>query len=217
MAPLYKKFSRTFTRAGNRVISDYHSGDQITFTTEYTDAYFDTSGNFHALSSTGALVIKDATGKLINICDSDSNPYLKAYAATTSEIIDGRDFDGFEIIDGSPDSDTIYAGDDGSRLWGGLGDVADTLFGGDGDDIFVTGQSQGADSLQNVSSADIVRINDAALSDIISTTENNGTISVNFSDSSISVQCSENLSPKFILADSSTHQYNRETKAWQSA
>ena len=47
--------------------------------------------------------------------------------------------------------------------------------------------------------------------------ENNGTISINFADNSISVQCTDTLSPKFILSDGSTHQYNRENKSWQSA
>ena len=163
-------------------------------------------------------MIQNAADKVIDLSDSAGNSFLKAYAATTAGVIDGRGLTGFEIINGSAGSDAIFAGDDGSQMWGGADFVQDIMIGGGGTDIFIGGRTQGADVILNASSADIVHLNDASLSDIVATAEDNGAIAVAFNTGNVvGVQSSEALSATFMLADGSAYRYNHATHNWQSA
>ena len=203
---------------GNQIISDYQSGEKIIFNEIYTGSFYDGTGNFFVGSSTGALVIQNSADKVIDLSDAAGNSFVKAYSATTAGIIDGRGLTGFEIINGSSGSDAIFAGDGGSQLWGGLDVSADVLIGGNGTDIVVGGRTQGADVILNASSDDIVYLDDATLSDIIATEENNGAIAVAFNTGNVvGVQSSELLSATFMLADGSAYRYNHATRNWQSA
>ena len=176
-------------------------------------------GNFALSSATGNLFIANANDKVINFVDSAGNPVLKAYAATNPGILDGRGIAGYEYIVGSDaGTDVIYAGDGGSQLWGGAGIGADALVGGAGVDMFIGGKYQGADTFMNASSADIVFLNDATLSDIVVAGEMNGTIALTFNTGNvIAVQSSEALSAAFVLADGSAWRFNHAIKSWQSA
>ena len=123
-----------------------------------------------------------------------------------------------EIINGSAGTDIIYAGDGSSQLWGGNGDDGDILVGGNGSDIFIGGKTQGADIFLNASSTDIVHLNDATLSDIIATEENNGNIAIAFNNgNAVGIQSTEPLSAAVMLADGSAYRYNHTNKSWQSA
>ena len=133
-------------------------------------------------------------------------------------MIDGRGIAGFELINGSAGSDTIFAGDGGSQLWGGADVAADALFGGGGADIFVGGRTQGADVFLNASSTDVVHLNDATLGDIVATAEDNGVVAVAFNTGNvIAAQSAELLSSAFVLSDGSAYRYNHANKSWQSA
>ena len=201
---------------GDAVIEDYESGEKIILGA-YTGAFF-FEDNFFVTSETGALTILDAQDKVIDLRDAWEDPFIKAYAATTSGIIDGRGIEGFEIIEGATGFDIIYAGDEGSRLWGGTDGVADVLVGGDGMDTFLCGKYFGADTCMNTSASDVVNIFDATLSDIVATGEMNGTIAIQFNTGNvIAVQSSEALSSAFVLADGSAWRYNHATKSWQTA
>ena len=203
---------------GNQIISDYQSGQKIIFAEVYTGAFFDAEGNFCVGSSTGALVIQNAKDKVIDLSDAAGNAFLKAYAASNPGVIDGRGLAGFELINGSAGADAIYAGDGGSQLWGGADTAADALVGGGGTDIFIGGRTQGADVFSNASSADIVHLNDANLSDIVATAEENGAIAIAFNTGNVvGVQSSEALSATFMLSDGSKYRYNHATHNWQTA
>ena len=203
---------------GNQVISNYQSGDKIIFSGQYTGAFYDGAGNFIAGSSTGALAIQNALDKVIDLSDAAGNDFVKAYAATTAGLIDGRGISGFELINGSAGSDTIYAGNGGSQLWGGCDNVTDILVGGGGTDIFIGGRTQGADVFLNTSSADVIHLNDATLGDIIATAEDNGVVAVAFNTGNvIAAQSTELLSSAFVLSDGSAYRYNHAAKTWQTA
>ena len=203
---------------GNQVISNYQSGEKIIFGAQYTGAFYDGAGNFLAGSSTGALAIQNAADKVIDLSDAAGNAFVKAYAATTAGLIDGRGIAGFELINGSAGSDTIFAGDGGSQLWGGGDNVTDVLVGGNGADIFIGGRMQGTDLIVNASSADVVHLNDATLSDIVATAEDNGVVAVAFNTGSvIAAQSTELLSSAFVLSDGSAYRYNHVNKNWQTA
>ncbi len=202
----------------NQVISDYASDKKIFFCTTYTGAFYDGNGNFFAGSTTGALVVQNAADKVIDLKDAAGNDFVKAYSATTAGVIDGRGLAGFELINGSAGADAIYAGDGGSQLWGGADTVSDAMMGGGGTDIFIGGRTQGADFFLNASSADIVHLNDSALSDIVATAEENGTIGIAFNTGNVvAIQSSEALSATVMLTDGSAYKYNHANKSWQSA
>ena len=192
---------------GNQIISDYTSGEKIIFNAAYTGSFYDDAGNYCVGSSTGALVIQNAVDKVIDLSDGAGNSVIKAYAATTAGVIDGRGLIGFELINGSAGTDAIFAGDGGSQMWGGYDVAADVLVGGGGTDIFL-----------NASSADIVHLNDATLSDIIATEENNGSIAIAFNTGNVvGVQSSELLSATVMLADGAAYRFNHANKSWQTA
>ena len=164
------------------------------------------------------MVVENAMNKVVEFTDANSNDYIKAYAATNAGTIDGRGLSGFELIQGSTGNDFIYAGDSGSQLWGGTGTASDLLVGGSGSDVFIGGKNQGADVFSNAETKDEVHLNDASLSDIIATAEQNGLIAISFNNgNSVAVRSTEALSAAVILADGSKYRFNHATRNWQTA
>lgn len=204
--------------SGDMVISDYTSGAVIALGATPTDAAF-ANGNFYLSTDSGTFVIQNAANKIIVFEDTSGDDIAKAYKATTAGVIDGRSYDGFEVIEGSDaGADLIFAGSDGSSLYGGSGSASDSLIGGAGTDIFVSGKYQGMDVIGNAETKDIINIGDATLSDITATNEQNGLIAVSFNNGNvIAVSSSQSLSAAFMLADGSAWRYNHATKGWQSA
>ena len=204
---------------GNQVISSYTSGRKIIFNATYAGATFDGAGNFVVNSNLGVLAVQNADDKVIDLSTADGTTFLTAYETTNPAVIDGRNYAGYEIINGSAaGSDFIYAGNGGSQLWGGAGFGADVLTGGGGADIFIGGRTQGADVFLNASSADAVYLNDATLSDIVAASEANGVISLAFNTgNAIAIQSSELLSAAVVLADGLAYRFNHVTKSWQNA
>lgn len=203
---------------GNQVISNYTSGESIILGVYPTGATF-ADGNFYLGTDSGTLVIQNAANKIIEFEDANENDIAKAYKATTAGLIDGRSYDGFEVIEGSnTGADLIFAGSDGSSLYGGAGSVSDTLIGGAGTDIFVSGKYQGTDVIGNAETKDIINIFDATLSDIVATNAQNGIVAVSFNNGNvIAVSSAQSLSAAFMLADGSAWRYNHATGGWQSA
>ena len=164
------------------------------------------------------MLVTDAADKVIEFTDAAGNAFAKAYAATNPGTIDGRGLAGFEIINGSEGNDFIFAGDGGSQLWGGSGAVSDWLEGGFGTDSFIGGRYQGADIFNNAEAKDRLLLNDATLSDIVATAEQNGLVAIMFNTgNAIAIQSTEALSAAVVLADGSAWRYNHAAKTWQSA
>ena len=168
---------------GEQTISSYQSGDKILFNAEYRGGGYDGEGNFSVNSSAGTLVVKNAADKVIDLTNGAGNSFVKAYAASKSGVIDGRELSGYQIINGSSGADVICAGNGGSQLWGGA--EADVLVGGAGVDTFITGKMQGADLIRNAATADNVNLNDSTLSDIVATSENSRMISLSFNTGNV--------------------------------
>ena len=204
--------------SGDMVISDYTSGAVIALGATPTDAAF-ANGNFYLSTDSGTFVIQNAANKIIVFEDKSGDDIAKAYKATTAGVIDGRSYDGFEVIEGSDaGADLIFAGSDGSSLYGGSGSASDSLIGGAGTDIFVSGKYQGMDIIGNAETKDIINIGDATLSDITATNVQDGLIAVSFNNGNvIAVSSSQSLSAAFMLADGSAWRYNHATGGWQSA
>ena len=162
--------------------------------------------------------------KLVDIVDASGNAFIKAYVASKEGVIDGRGHAGIEVIEGSQNSDTIYAGDGGSQLWGGDDEVEDILFGGGGadtftggnGDTFISGKNQGSDTFRNISTKDTINLSDVTLSDIVAAKDTNGFISLTFNTgNTINIQSSELLSGAIQLADGTSRRFNHMTRTWQ--
>ena len=208
----------TFTyKGGNETITDYQAGEKIALTTNPTSGTF-VDGDLVLGTASGNLVVENVTDKVVEFTDANGNDYIKAYSASNAGTIDGRGIAGFDLIQGSTGNDFIYAGDYGSQLWGGSGTASDWLEGGFGSDVFIAGRYQGADIISNAETKDEVHLNDATLSDIVGTSEQNGLIAISFnSGNSIAIQSTEALSAAVILADGSKYRYNHATRNWQTA
>ena len=156
---------------------------------------------------------------IIDFRDGAGNAFAKAYAADAPGIIDGRGLAGFEYIVGSDEgANTIYAGNEGSNIWGNTGNAADVLIGGAGYDTFFVGKREGNDAVLNATSADSVNLYDVTLNDIVLADESNGVIGLAFNTGNvITIQSTELLSAKINLADGSAYRYNHANKAWQTA
>ena len=201
---------------GGQVISNY-AGEPVTVS-GFTGATF-SGNNFVVNSSSGTLTIQNATDKIVDLRDASGGEFLKAYQASATGVVDGRGINAYEIIYGSAAGmDVIFAGDGGSQLWGGSRNSADAIAGGNGSDIFIGGRYQGADVFYNASSADVVNLTDASLSDIVAAVEVNGNIAIGFNTGNIiTIQSTDNLSAAVNLADGSSWRFNHVTKGWQSA
>ncbi len=201
----------------SQVISNY-MGEPVTLSGSFMGATF-SGNNFVVNSSAGTLTIQNVVDKVVDLRNASGGEFVKAYKASAAGVIDGRGIASYEIIEGSSaGTDVIFAGDGGSQLWGGSGTAADALVGGLGTDIFIGGRYQGADNFYSASSADIVNLNDATLSDIVAAVEGNGSVLIAFNTGNvINIQSTELLSAAVNLADGSSWRFNHVTKSWQSA
>ncbi|MBR1645406.1 MAG: hypothetical protein IJ685_01390 [Selenomonadaceae bacterium] len=207
----------TETTGTNQVISSY-VGQPLTVNGNFMGASF-SGNNFVVNSSAGTLTIQNVTDKIVDLRNSSGGEFIKAYQASTAGVIDGRGIASYEIIYGSSAGmDVILAGDGGSQLWGGSGNSADAIAGGNGTDIFIGGRYQGSDVFYNASSADVVSLTDASLSDIVAAVEVNGNIAIGFNTGNIvTIQSTDTLSAAINLADGSSWRFNHSTKSWQAS
>ena len=205
---------------GDQVISNYN-GQPITLniTENFSPGVSLNGDNFILKLPTGTLTVQNVTDKVVDFRDYSGGEFLKAYQASSAGVVDGRGINAAEVIFGAANgSDVIFAGDGGSALWGGSGNSADAIAGGNGSDIFIGGRYQGADVFYNASSADVVNLTDATLSDIVAAVEVNGNIAIGFNTGNIiTIQSTELLSAAVNLADGSSWRFNHVTKGWQSA
>ena len=206
--------SHTYS-GGNKSITNYSAGQKINFNADFTGIGF-SGNNFMVNSSSGSLTIQNARNKVIDVAVG-GNTVAYAYLASSGGAINGSGFSQLEVIIGGNNSaNTITAGSGGSSLWGGSGGN-DILTGGSGSDTFFYGKNDGADIINNASSADVVNLYDVRLSDITSATTSGRTISATFNTgSSLQINSAENLSATFKLADGN-FKFNHSSGNWQSA
>lgn len=206
--------SRNYS-GGNSTITNYVSEEVINYQTDFTGIGFNNS-DFMVNSSSGTLTIQNARDKLMNFAVND-NSVARAYMASGYGDLDGSSFSQLEVIIGGNDaSNVITAGSGDSSLWGGSGGV-DNLIGGAGQDIFFFGKYDGLDVISNASSSDKVHLYDVNLSDIISANVSGGVIYANFNTGGVlKINCTENLSPTFQLADGSQWKFNQSSGQWQN-
>lgn len=206
--------NNTYTYSGgNATITSYAAGEKINFATYFAGIDWD-DDNFMIKSSSGTLTIQNFRDKFINVADANGNPAAYAYMSTNAGTLDGSSYDKLEVIFGADFAENnIIAGNAGSILWGGFFSN-DTLVGGNGEDIFFASKYGGSDIIKNASSEDKVDLLSLNLSDIVSANVSGGVISANFNTGyTLQINCTENLSPTFQLADSSW-QYNHSNNAW---
>ena len=172
--------------------------------------------NFYFYFLSGTLTITNARDKIIDFRDGNGNAFAKAYAADDPGTIDGRNLSGFEFIVGSDDgSNVIFAGNDGSNLWGNTGNATDVLIGGAGYDTFFTGKYEGNDAIQNASSADSVNLYDVTLSDIVATASDGLSVGILLSTGNVlTVSGTDITSAEFKLANGVGYQYNYLSQTW---
>ena len=173
--------------------------------------------DFVLKSSSGALTIENGRNKVIDFSDSYGNTGLYAYVAGNAGVVDGRAFVNFEIIVGAENkSNSLIAGIGGSNLWGGVGFSADILTGNLGFDNFTIGKNEGNDHIANAAQDDVVDLYDVSLSDIVATSENNGTLAFAFNTgNTVIIQSTETLSAKINLADGLSFRFNHANKSFQ--
>ena len=122
---------------------------------------------------------------------------------------------GTDIFYGGNFSDnTIYAGDGGSQLWGGVYGN-DILFGGAGADEFIAGTACGADVIYNANVGDTVNLSTTSLTQLVNATINsNGVFIQTVDGSSVAVLGEVGSAFRFaggeiFVADQSSGQWNR--------
>ncbi|MBQ7494039.1 MAG: hypothetical protein IJT47_06400, partial [Selenomonadaceae bacterium] len=92
----------------------------------------------------------------------------------------------------------------GSYLWGSENN--NSLYGTDADDIFIGGKNQGTLTFRNVSSRDIVYLNDVTLGDLSSIKKENDMVTFNFkTGNSVTIQSTDTVSGAVVLGDSTWH------------
>ena len=175
-----------------------------------------TDKDFMINSSSGALTIKNALNKVLDV-SSGSNTVAYVYMASGGGEINGSSFSQLEVIIGANNfANQITSGNGGSSLWGGVGGI-DTLTGGAGIDTFFFGKNDGEDLIQNAGSSDVVNLYDVSLSDITAATVSGNKISVTFNTgNNLQINSAENLSATFQLADGN-FKFNHSSGTWQNA
>ena len=114
---------------------------------------------------------------------------------------------------GGANSETIFASQGDSSLWGGSGGN-DTLTGGSGDDEFFYSFGNGNDIINNATENDVVNIFNTDLSQITKVETTTSQIKISFSDNgSLSINSAENVGFKY---QGSTYQLDRHNKTWSA-
>ena len=77
-------------------------------------------------------------------------------------------------------------------------------------------RADGSDLIFGAAQDDTIQLYDTTLSEIVSTSANENSVTVNFATGKVAiVETSENISPTFKLTSGESYVYNRETNSWQ--
>ena len=209
-------FNPNVYTGGNQVISNYASGSKIYFGTDYAGATFDGNGNFFVGSSFGVLTVANVWDKIVDVSNMAGETFLAAYNAFLPSVIDGRVLSSRELIAGSAyGGDVIFAGTGGSSLWGGNDFANDVLIGNVRTDIFVSGKSEGSDSIVDAANTDTILLRDVTVNDIALTTSDGNTVGILFNTGNVlTISGTSGASCDVVLADGSTYWYGYDSKQW---
>lgn len=209
---------RIFTHETSQdIISDYKDGDQVNVGTGIELLGAATAGNDLFVSSNiGTIIMRDVRGKVLNFADSYGNINGRGFVADAAGTVDGRIFGESEVIYGADYADNeIYAGNGGTKLWGGsYGN--DKLFGGAGYDEFIAGVYCGNDTIYNAGDNDVINLAATSLEQISSSSISADGVNLNFTDGS-SLNVVGNVGATFKLADGSAYVANQSSEQWTKA
>ena len=150
---------------GSGVIRNVSTGDKINFGAQYTGFEF-TNDDILLHSTAGDLLVQSIRDQVVDVADGDGNFACHVLMAGSGGTVDGATLSGYEVISGANDSsNVIFAGNYGSSLYGGNGQL-DTLIGGDGEDWFMFGYNSGADTIKGAYSNDFINLLGVRMDDI---------------------------------------------------
>ena len=191
--------------SGNDTVENYQNGDVVNFNAEFTGIGI-SENNFAINSNDGAIIIRDAVDKIIDVAEGIGNVVAHAFMASSAMNIDARGLEGLEVIIGGGNG-----GSGGSSLWGGDGNFNDSIYGGAGqDEIFYT-TGNGNDEIYNVDSEDIIDLLGVSLNQISGAVINDEGSYIKFTDGG-----TLNISGragKFIL-EGKVYRADYENKRW---
>ena len=201
---------------GEEIISGAATGSQINLDNGigFAGVSADTT-DMTVATSAGQIIVRGVRDKIINFADAYGNIFERTYFSSGAGTVDGRGLSETEIIYGGNFSDnTIYAGDGGSHLWGGIYGN-DELFGGAGADNFVAGMACGADVIYNANAGDTVDLSTTSLNQLVNATINANGVFIQTTDgSTVSVLGEVGSAFRFaggeiMVADQSSGQWTR--------
>ena len=150
---------------GSGVITNATTGDKINFGAEYTEFKF-SNDDIILYSTAGDLLVQSIRNHVIDVADGNGNFACHVYMAGDGGDVDMRTTSGYQVISGANEqSNLIFAGNEGSSLYGGVGQY-DTLVGGDGEDWFMFDYNSGIDVVKGAYSNDFVNFVGVRLDDI---------------------------------------------------
>ena len=199
---------------GEEIISGETTGSQINFGSDIFGTTATAAGDDLFVNTTaGNLIVRDARGKVLNFANESGTVTAHSYLATEAGTIDGRIFGEYEFIAGADNvNNELYAGDGGSKLWGGsYGN--DNLIGGNGVDEFVAGVACGSDMIFSADSNDVINLAATTFDQITGSSVNANGVALSFGDGS-SLTVAGEVNATFKLSDGSTFVANQSTGQW---
>ncbi len=152
--------------SGNDVVANCDSWEKINFAATYTDWLVDRN-NLILNAAEGSLRITRARDKMIEVADGDGKVLAHVCMQSTEGTFDARDLNEFVVAVGADNlTNQLIAGDGGSSLWGGAGNISDDMYGGYGQDMFIYKYGEGRDKIFSANVEDIVNLNAVGLEQI---------------------------------------------------
>ena len=164
----------------------------------------------------GTYYINGSNVYVYGTTDSRITLFNGGYGAAVN--IDATGSSGEARLAGDLNSNVISGGSYRNLLWGGWGFANDILVGGTGFNFFVSGQSEGSDTILNAGMYDTVYLRDVTVSDIIATASDGNTVGILFNTGNVLTVTGTNaVSADFVLADDSRYWYDYSFQTWHQS
>ncbi len=174
---------------------------------------YDDEVSYFTTNAGGTVSVKGANSENIWMDGSRGQTFDGVAVLNTSNS------SGYNTLVGSANASTSIVGGSGnSSLWGGSGSFDDTLVGGTGSEVFWYGRFDGNDVVQNAEANDTIFLYDSILEHITEARAKDSDIKLIFNTNSvISINCADSISPVIMLADKSRWTYNLHEGKWDNA